>query len=142
MLFNHSVMCNSVWPTNCSIPGFPVLHHLPELAQTHVHRGSDAIQPSHPLSSPSPLAFNLSQLQHLFQWVSYSHQVAKVLGFHFQHQSSNEYSGLISFKINWIDILAVQGTLKSLQHHLSKGSSSLIFFIVRLSHPYMTTLAK
>ena len=82
MLFSHSVMCNFLWPTNWSMPGFPVLHHLPELAQTH-----DAIQASHPLSSTSPPAFNPSQHQHLFQWVSYSHQVAKVLEFQFQYQS-------------------------------------------------------
>ena len=69
----------------CSTPGFPVHHQVLELAQTHVHRASDAIQPSHPLSSPSPPAFNLSQHQGLFQWISSSHQVAKVL--EFQHQS-------------------------------------------------------
>ena len=74
-------------PVDCSTPGFPVYHQLPELAQTHVHRVSDAIQPSHPLLSPSPPAFNLSQHQGLFLWVSSSHQVAKVLEFQLQHQS-------------------------------------------------------
>ena len=74
-------------PMDCSMPGFPVHHQLPELTQTHVHRVSDANQPSHPLSSPSPPAFNLSQHQGLFQWVSSSHQVAKVLEFQLQHQS-------------------------------------------------------
>ena len=74
-------------PMDCSTPGFPVHHQLPELAQTHVHRVGDAIQPSHPLSSPSPPALNLSQHQSLFQWVSSSHQVAKVLEFQLQHQS-------------------------------------------------------
>ena len=74
-------------PMDCSTPGFPVLHQLPELTQTHVHRVSDTIQPSHPLSSPSPPAFNLSQHQGLFKWVSSSHQVAKVLEFQLQHQS-------------------------------------------------------
>ena len=74
-------------PMHCSTSGFPVLHHLPELAQTPVHRVSDAIQPSHPLSSPSPPAFNLSQHQGLFQWVSSLHQVAKVLELQPQHQS-------------------------------------------------------
>ena len=74
-------------PMDYSMPGFPVHHQLPELAQTHVHRVSDAIQPSHPLSSPSPPAFNLSQHQGLFQWVSSSHQVAKVLEFQLQYQS-------------------------------------------------------
>ena len=73
-------------PMDCSSPGFPVYHQLPELAQTHVYQVSDIIQPSHPLSSPSPSAFNLSQ--GLFQWVSSSHQVAKVLEFQLQHQSS------------------------------------------------------
>ena len=74
-------------PMHCSTSGFPVLHHLLELAQTHVHRVGDAIQPSHPLSSPSPPAFNLSQHQGLFQWVSSLHQVAKVLELQPQHQS-------------------------------------------------------
>ena len=74
-------------PVDCSMPGFPVQHQLLELAQTHVHRVSDAIQPFHPLSSPSPPAFNLSQHQGLFQGVNYSHQVAKVLEFQRQHQS-------------------------------------------------------
>ena len=86
-------LCN---PMNCSTPGFPVLYHFPEVVQIHVHWVSDAIQPSHPLSSPSPPAFSLFQHQGLFQWVSSSHQVAKVL--ELQHQSSNEYSGLISFR--------------------------------------------
>ena len=75
-------------PMDCSTPGFPVHHQLPELAQTHVHWAGDAIQPSHTLSSPSPPAFNLSQNQGLFQWVSYLHQVAKVLELHLQHQSA------------------------------------------------------
>ena len=74
-------------PMNCSTPGFPVHHQLLELAHTHVHQVNDAIQPSHPLSSPSPPAFNLSQHQGLFQWVSSSHQVAKVLELQLQHQS-------------------------------------------------------
>ena len=74
-------------PMDCSTPGFPVHIQLPELAQTHVHQVDDAIQPSHPLSSPSPPAFSLSQHQGLFQWVSSSHQVAKVLELQLQHQS-------------------------------------------------------
>ena len=74
-------------PMDCSKPGLPIYHHLPQFVQTHVHRVSDAIQPSHPLSSPSPPAFNLSQHQSLFKWVSSSHQVAKVLEFRLQHQS-------------------------------------------------------
>ena len=79
LLFSHSVVSNSLWSMDCSTPGFPVLHHLQELAQTHVHWVRDAIQPSHPLSSPSPPAFYLSQHQGLFQWVDSLHQVAKVL---------------------------------------------------------------
>ena len=76
-----------VTPMDCSKPGYPPHHQPPELAQTHVHQVSDTILPSHPLSSPSPPAFNLSQHQGLFQWVSSSHQLAKVLEFQFQHQS-------------------------------------------------------
>ena len=74
-------------PMDCSMPGLPVHHHLPELTQTHVHWVSDTIQPSHPLLAPSPPTFNLSQHQGLFQWVSSSHQVFKVLGFQLQYQS-------------------------------------------------------
>ena len=84
----QSLSC--VWlcdPMSCSTPGLPVHHQLPEITQTHVHWVSDVIQPSHPLSSPSPPAFNLSQHQGLFKWVSSSHQVAKVLEFQLQHQS-------------------------------------------------------
>ena len=119
------------------------LHYLPEFAQTRVHWVSDAIQPSHPLSSPSPPAFNLSQHQGLFKWVSSLHQVAKKYwSFSFNISPSNEYSGLISFRMDWLDLLAVQGTLKSsFQHHSSKASilQCSAFFIVQLSHPYMTT---
>ena len=116
--------------------------HLAELAQTHVLWVYDAIQPSHPLSFPSLPAFNLSQHQGLFQWVSSSHPVARVLEFQLQDQSSNEYSGPISFRMDWLDLLAVQGTLKSLlQQHSSKASilQCSAFFIVQLSQPYMTT---
>ena len=125
---------------DCSMTGLPVHHQLPEFTQTHVHCVSDAIQPSHPLSSPSP-AFDLSQHQGLFQWISSSHQVAKVLEFQLQHSPSNEYSGLISFRMDWLDLLAVQGTLKSLlQHHSSKASIHCsAFFTVQNSHPHTTT---
>ena len=121
-------LCDSM---DFSTPGFPVHPQLPELTQTQVHQVGDAIQPSHPLLSPSPLAFNLPQHHGLFQWASFSHQVAK-------HQSS----GLISFRIDCCDRLAVQGTLKSLlQHHSSKASSlrCSASFILQLSHPYITT---
>ena len=119
----------------------PVYHQLPAFTQTHVHNG-DAIQPSHPLSSPSPPAFNLSQHQGLFKWVSSSYQVAKGLEFQLQHQSFQWTSGLIFFRMDWLDLFAVQGTLKShFQHHISKASILWLsaFFIVQLSHPYMTT---
>ena len=126
---------------DCSTPGLPVHHQLPELAQTHPHPVSDAIQSSNPLLSPSPPTFSLSQHQGLFQWVSSSHQVVKVFESQLQHQSFQDYSGLISFTIGWLDFLAVQGTLKSLlQYHSSKASIlwHSAFFIVQLSHPYMT----
>ena len=115
-------------PMDCSMPGLPVHHQLPELVwevhQTQVHQVSDAIQPSHPLESPSPPAFNLSQQQGLFQWVSSLHQVAKYWSFSIG--PSNEYSGLISFRMDWFDLVVVQGTLKSLlQHHSLKASISL-----------------
>ena len=113
------ILCN---PMDCSTPGFPVFHCLPELAQTHVHGVGDAIQPSGPLSSPSP-AISLSQHQGLFQCVGSLHQVAKILELQLQHQSFHEYSGLVAFRIDWLDLLAAQGTLKSLlQHHSSKAS--------------------
>ena len=127
---------------NCSMPGLPVHHQLPESTQNYVHWVGDAIQPSHPLSSLSPPAFNLSQHQGLFQWVSSLLQVPKVLELWLQHQSFQLISGLISFRMDWLDLHAVQGTLKSLlQHHSSKASIlwCSAFFIVQLSHPYMTT---
>ena len=96
-------------PMDCSTPGLLVHHQLPEFTHTHVHWLGDAIQPSHPLSSPSPSAFNLSQHQGLFIWVSSSHQY---YSFSFSISPSNEYSGLVSFRIDWLDLLAVQGTLQ------------------------------
>ena len=127
---------------NRSTPGLPVHHQLLEFTQTHVHRVSDAIQPSYPLSSPSPPAPNPSQHQSLFQWVNSSHRWPKYWSFSFSISPSKEHPGLISFRIDWLDLLAVQGTLKSLlQHHSSKESvlRRSAFFIVQLSHPYMTT---
>ena len=127
---------------DCSTPGFPVHHQLQDLAQIHVHRVGDASQPSHPLLSPSLPAFNLSQHEGLFQWVSSPHQVAKYWSFSFSISPSNEYSGLISLKIDWFDLLAIQGTLKTLlQHHSSKASILRCsgFLMVRFSHPHMTT---
>ena len=123
---------------DCSLPGFPVYHQLLELAQIHVHRVRDTIQPSHPLSSPSPPAFNLSQV---FSNESVLHiRWPKYWSFSFSISPSNEQSGLVSFRIDWLDLLAVQGTLKNLLH--SSKASILwcsAFFIVQLSHPYMTT---
>ena len=135
-------MSNSLQPLDCSTPGFPVHCQLPELAQIHVHQVGDVIQPSHPLLFPSPPAFNLSQRPGLFQWVSSSHKLAKVLELQLRISPFSEYSGLISFRIDQLDLLAVQGTLKSLlQHHSSKASilQKSAFFKVQLSHPYMIT---
>ena len=124
-----------------STPGFPVLHHLPECAQTHVHWVDVAIQPSHPchpllllpLIFPSIRVFSIDLALHI-RWPKY-------WSFSFSISPSSEYSGLISYKINWFD-LAVQGTLKSLlQHHNSKASIiwHSAFLMVQLSHLYMTT---
>ena len=134
LLFSQLVVSDS-WRS------LPVFLYLLEFAQTHVHCVGDAIQPSHALSSPSPPAFNLSQLQGLFQWDCSLHHVAKVLELQYWSvSSSNEYLGLISFRIDWFD-LAVQGTLKNLlQHHSLKASvlQQSAFFLVQLSRPYMT----
>ena len=107
-------------PVDCSTPGVPVHHQLPELAQTHVHQLSDAIQPSHPLLSPSRPAFNLSQHQVFSNELILLIRWPKYWSFRSSISPSNEYSGLISVRVDWFD-LAVQGTLKSLlQHHSSK----------------------
>ena len=133
------ILCDAM---NRSMPGLPVHHQLPEFTQTHAHRVGDAIQPSHPLSSTPPPAPNPSQHQGLFQWVISSHEVAKVLEFQLLHQSLQWMPGLISLRMDWLDLLAVQGTLKSLlQHHSSKALIlwCSAFFTAWLSHPYMTT---
>ena len=112
-------------PMDWSTPGIPVRHQLPEFTQTHVHQVGVAIQPSHPLSAPSPPTFNLSQHQGLFKWVSSWHQEAKASwSFSFNISPSNEHSGLTSFRMDWLDLLAVQGTLKSLlqQKHQFLGA--------------------
>ena len=132
-------LCN---PMNCSTPGLPIHHQLLEFTQTHVHRVRDGIQPSHPLLSPSPPApippsirvFSNESTLHM-RWPKY-------WSFSFSISPSNEHPGLISFRMDWLDLLAVQGTLMSLlQHHSSKASIlwCSAFFIVQLSHPYMTT---
>ena len=129
-------------PMDCSTLGFPVHHQLPGLTQTHVHQVDDAIQPSHPLLSPSPPAHNPSQHQGPFQWVKFHMRWPKYWSFSFGIRPSNEHPGLISFRMDWLDLLSVQGTLESLlQHHSSKALIPWLsaFFTVQLSHPYMTT---
>ena len=129
-------------PMDCNTPGLPVFHCLPELAQTHVHQVGDDIQPSHPLSSPSPPVFNFPSIRIFSNESVLCIRRPKYWNFSFSISPSNEYSGLISFRMDWLHLLAVQGTLKSLlQHHSSKASIlwCSAFFILQLSHPYMTT---
>ena len=124
---------------NRSMPSIPVHHQLLEFTQTHVHQVGDAIHPSHPLLSPSPPAPSIrvfsSESTLRIRWPKY-------WSFSFSISPSNEHPGLVSLRIDWLDLLAVQGTLKSLlQHHSSKAPILQLsaFFIVQLSHPYMTT---
>ena len=129
-------------PINCSTPGLPVHYHLPESTQTHVHWVGDAIQPSHPLSTPSPPALNFPSIRVFSKESALHSKWPKHWSFSINISPSNEHPGLISFRMDWVDLLAVQGTLKSLlQHHSSKASVfwHSAFFIVQLSHPYMTT---
>ena len=113
-------LCN---PMNYSTPGFLVHHQLPEFTQTHVHWVGDAIQPSHPLSSPSPPTSIIPCIRVFFNESVLYIRWPKYWSFSFSIRLSNEYSGLISFRMDWLDLLAVQGTLKSLlQHHSSKAS--------------------
>ena len=139
--FSRSVMSDSLRPNGRQDARPPCPSPTPRVYSNSCPLSGDTIQPSHPLLSPSPPALNPSQHQGLFQWVSSSHQVAKVLSFSIS--PSNEYSGLISIGMDWLDFPAVQGTLKSLlQHHNSSKASVLwhsAFFIVQLSHPYVTT---
>ena len=126
---------------DCSTPGLPVHHQLPELAQTHVHRVGDAIQPSHPLCPllllpsifPSIRVFS-SELVIRIKWPKY-------WSFSCSISPSNEHSGLIFLRMNWLYLLAVKGLSSLLQHHSSKASlhRHSVFFIVQLYHPYMTT---
>ena len=139
LLFNWVAQsCLTLWDSmECSTPGFPVHHQLLELAHTHVH------QPSTISSSiiPSSPTLNLSEHQSLFQWVRSHIRCPKYWSFSFSISPFNEYSGLISFRMDWLDLLAVQGALKSLlQHHSSKASIlwPSAFLIVQLSHPYTT----
>ena len=136
-------LCPTLWDSmDCSTPGLPVHHQHPARAQTHVNWVSDAIQPSHPLLSPSPSAFNLSQHQVFSNESVLRIRWPKYWNFSFSISPFNDYSGLISFRIDWFDLLAVQGTLKSLlQHHSSKASIlwCSAFFMIQLSRLYMTT---
>ena len=106
----QSLSCVWLFATLHRTPGFHVHHQLPGLTQTQVHLVRDTIQPCHPLLSHSPPAPNPSQHQSLFQWVKSSHEVAKVLEFQLNISPSNEHPGLISFRVDWLDLLAVQGT--------------------------------
>ena len=130
-------------PMNPSMPGLPVHHQLPEFTQIHVHRVSDDIQPSHPLSSLSPPATPIPPSIRVFsnestlrmRWPQY-------WSFSLSISPSNEHPGLVSFRMDWLDLLIVQGTHKSLLQHYSSKASILrrsTFFTVQLSHPYMTT---
>ena len=113
LLFSYLVMSDSLQPLNCSIPAFPILHCLSEFAQTHIHWVSDAIQPSQPLSPPSPLVSTFPSIRISFNESTLHIRWPKYWSFSFSVSPSNEYSELISFRIDWFD-LAVQGTLKSL----------------------------
>ena len=127
---------------NCSMPGFPVLHYLPEFVQTHVRWASDAIQPSHSLLPPSPLSSIFPSIRVFSNESALGIRWPKFWRLSFSTSPSNEYSGLISFRMDWFDLLAIQRTLKSLlQHHSSKASilQHSAIFMVQLSHPYMTT---
>ena len=140
LLFTCSVLSDSSWPHGLEHAGFPVLHYLPEFVQA-VYWAHDAMQPSHPLSPllllpsifPSIRASTIELAPHI-RWPKY-------WSFSFSISPSSEYSGLVSFRMDWLDLLAVQGTRKSLlQHHSSKASlfQRSAFFTVQLSHPYMT----
>ena len=122
-------------PMNRSTPGLSVHHQLPEFTQTHAHQVGNAIQPSHPLSTPSPPAPNPSQHQGLFSNESTLHmRWPKYWSFSFSISPSNEHPGLISFRMDWLDVLAVQGTLRSLlQHHSSKASLDTVKYYFLLN---------
>ena len=129
-------------PMDCSVPGLPVHHQLPEHARTHVHQVGDIIQPSHPLSSPSPPVFNLSQHQGLFQWVSSSHQVAKVLEFQLHHQSFQWI-----FRTDFLEDELIGSPCSPRDSQESSPTPQFkalvlwhsAFFTIQLSHPYMAT---
>ena len=129
-------------PMDCSMSGFHVHHQLSQLVQIHIHPVSDTIQPSHPLSSPSPLPSIFPSIRIFSKESALHSRWPKYWSFSFSISPSNGYSGLISFRIDLLDLLEVQGTLKNLlQHHNSKASilRHSVFLILQLSHPYMTT---
>ena len=129
-------------PMNCSTPRLPIHHQLPESTQTHVHQVGDAIQPSHPLSSLLLLPSVFPSIRVFSNESALCIRWPKYWNFSFNISPSNEHPGLISFRMDWLDLPAVQGTLKRLlQHHSSKASILLrsAFFTVQLLHPYMTT---
>ena len=136
-------LCPTHWDSvDCSTPGLPVHHQLPELTQIHVHWVSDAIQLSHPLSSPLLPSSIFPSIRVFWNESVLPIRWPKYWSFSFTISPSNEYSVLISFRRDWLGLLAVQGTLKSLlQHHSSKASilRHSAFLLVQLSHPYMTT---
>ena len=130
------------YPMDCSTPGLPVHHQLLEFTQTHIHWIGDAIQPSHPLSSLLLLPSIFPRIRVFSNESVLCTRWPKYWSFSFSISLSNEHSGLISFRMDWLDLLAVEGILKSLrQHHSSKASflQCSVFFIVQLSHPYMNT---
>ena len=142
--FSSIQLLSCVWlfcdPMDCSIPGFPIHHQLPEFTLTHIHWVGGAIQPSHPLSSPSPSVF--PSIKVFTNESVFGIRWPKYWSFSFSISPSNEYSGLISFRMDWLDLLAFQETLKSLlQYHSSKASILWLsaFFRMQLSHPYMST---
>ena len=139
LLFSCSVASDSWRAMDWSTPGFPVLHFLPELAQSHVHWVGDAIQPSHPLLLPPSIFPSIRVFSNeLPLWIRWP----KYWSFSFSISPSNEYWGLIYFRIDWFDLFAIQGTLKSLlKHHSSKASilCHSVFFMVQVSHLSMTT---
>ena len=137
--FSCSVMSNSLWPHESQHARPPCPSQTLELTKTHVHRVGDAIQPSHALSSPSPPAPNPSQHQGLFNESTLCIRWPKYWSFSFNISPSNEHPRLISFRMDWLDLLAVQGTLKNLlQHHSSKASilQRSAFSTVQLSHDH------
>ena len=140
--FSHSVLSDSLQPHGLQHDTLPCPSPTLRAYSNSYPSISDAIQPPHPLLSPSSPALNLSKHQGIFQWVISLHQMTKVLSFSLNISPSNDYSGLIPFGMDWLDLLVIQGTLKSLpQQHSSKASIlwHSAFFIVQLSHPYMTT---